>query len=439
MTKRTLTGALAILTMSGLACSSSSNNAPDGAPKDGGDAAAAETGGDAAAAETGGDAPKAETGGDAGLDIPADTAPADTAPGDTAPNPSDASDTAPGDTAGDAAVVLTPLQARGKYLVNNVVACPDCHTPHKADGSPDLTKFLAGNADFIVMGAEKLPTRNLTNDPTGLKNRTDDQIKAMFMDGKRPTPTSADGGTGTEALNPVMPYYVFHNMKVEDADAIVAYLRTVPGVNNEIPRRTAAFDVPGPAPYLDPNRIPLPLADYTARESALRGRYLASESGLCVECHTKHNAPGPGDVLDQSKFFTGGEDFSGFFAATLMIHPVSKNLTSDSTTGLGTWAVADIVKVLKQGKAKDGTGICPPMPAGPMGAYGGLTDDDATDIANYIKSLPPVVNSIPDMCSFPPMAPPDGGTDATPTEGGSSDAGSDTGSDTGSAGDASGN
>ena len=87
-----------------------------------------------------------------------------------------------------------------------------------------------------------------------------------------------------------------------------------------------------------------------------------------------------------------------------MITPVSKNLTSHATTGLGDWTVADIVKVIKQGKAKDGKGICPPMPVGPMGAFGGLTDADATDIANYIKSLPPIDNMIVDMCVFPPVA-----------------------------------
>jgi hypothetical protein len=50
------------------------------------------------------------------------------------------------------------------------------------------------------------------------------------------------------------------------------------------------------------------------------------------------------------------------------------------------------------------------MPAGPQGAYGGLTDPDALDIANYILSLPPAVNDVPDMCTWPPGPPPvDGG------------------------------
>ena len=44
---------------------------------------------------------------------------------------------------------------------------------------------------------------------------------------------------------------------------------------------------------------------------------------------------------------------------------------------------------------------------GPQGAYGGLTDADALDIANYIKSLPPAVNFIADMCTVPPLPPSD--------------------------------
>ena len=36
-----------------------------------------------------------------------------------------------------------------------------------------------------------------------------------------------------------------------DADAIVAYLRTVPAVVNDIPRARSAFDVPAAAPPLD--------------------------------------------------------------------------------------------------------------------------------------------------------------------------------------------
>ena len=311
---------------------------------------------------------------------------------------------AAGSAAGGAAggVVLTAKQARGEYLVDAVNACGDCHTPQTATG-PDLTHYLAGNPTFIQLpNGDALPTRNLTNDPTGLMNRTDDEIKNMFQNGVRPT------ATGSEALNPTMPYYVFHNMDADDADAIVAYLRTVPGVNNTIPRRGASFDVPAPAPPLDVTKLPVPPASYPNLASAMRGQYLAARGGICVECHTKHLDPGSATVLDEAHFFAGGEDFTALFASTLMIHPVSKNITSDNATGVGTWSVSDIVTVLKQGKAKDGTGICPPMPVGPNGAFGRLTDSDANDIANYIHSIPPQTNMIVDMCVWPP-GPPVGG------------------------------
>ena len=235
----------------------------------------------------------------------------------------------------------------------------------------------------------------------------------MLLDGVRPT------ATGEEALNPVMPYYVFHNMTAGDADAIVAYLRTVPGVMNSIPQRSAFFDVPAATRPLDVAAIPAPATDFAARESALRGKYLATQSGLCIECHTVH-LHGL-DELDTTKFFQGGEDFSPFFATTLMIKPVSANLTSDVATGLGSWSTADIVKVLKEGKDKEGNGICPPMP---IALYAQLTAEDATDIANYIKSLPAATNAVADVCSFPPAPPGDGGmSEAAASDAGSSEAG----------------
>jgi mono/diheme cytochrome c family protein len=291
---------------------------------------------------------------------------------------------------------------------------------------------MSGAECFVKLpSGDCIHSRNLTNDPTGLKNRTADEIKNMFLNGVRPPATSggtADGGLPEPtALNPIMPYYVFHNMDGDDADAIVAYLRTIPGVDHAVPRRAAAFDVPGPAAPLNPDVIPLPKADAPNKESAMRGRYLTSKIGLCVECHTPHNMPGPGvtEVLNTAKMYQGGEMFPlGIPGAPV---PITKNLTSDPATGLGNWTVDQIITVLKQGKDKDGKGICPPMPVGPMGAYGGLLDQDARDIANYIKSLPAATNQIIDMCSFPFPMPPagDGGAPsdaAASTDGGVADA-----------------
>src|SRR4051794_35115437 len=83
------------------------------------------------------------------LDGSSDTAPAAdmaAATPDMAAAEGGAADKAAGDAPG---VVLTPVQERGRYLVENVIACSDCHTPRKPDGSPDMSMYLAGNKEFV--------------------------------------------------------------------------------------------------------------------------------------------------------------------------------------------------------------------------------------------------------------------------------------------------
>ena len=287
----------------------------------------------------------------------------------------------------------TPPVARGQYLVDHVAACTDCHTPRDAMGAPIAEQYLAGTVCFAQLpNGSCLNTRNLTSHETGLLNRTDAEIKRMIRDGIRPA------ATGDEPLSPVMPYYVYHNMSDADLDTVVAYLRTVPGVDNAIPGSGPEFEVAAAAHPLDPSRIPMPAEGYPDRAAALRGRYLAGEIGVCLECHTRHIMGDP-NVLDYAGIFAGGEPFQ----VGLPVTPISSNLTSDAQTGLGDWSVEAIVQVLLEGTDDEGHGICPPMPVGPMGAFGGLTQADAQDIAHYMKSLPPIVNAIDDVCTFSPM------------------------------------
>ena len=161
----------------------------------------------------------------------------------------------PMDSGGDASVA--DKVARGDYLVNHIAACGDCHTPRTQTGAPDMTKFLAGIECFADVDPANdavgcLHSRNLTNHETGLKNRSDQDIKDMFMKGERP-----DG----KALHPVMPYYVLGNMSEDDADAIVAYLRTVDGVDHMLPPSQPPFTAPdAPAPRWPEALIPMPSA-----------------------------------------------------------------------------------------------------------------------------------------------------------------------------------
>lgn len=292
------------------------------------------------------------------------------------------------------------LVQRGRYLVDNVAACGDCHTPRLPSGAPDMTRYLAGTpcfADAVPGNAEQgcIASRNLTHHETGLKNRSDKEIKDMLLTGVRP-----DG----KALLPIMPYYVLANMTEQDANAIVAYLRTVPPVDNMIGNhQPPIMPPPAPVPRLSEDLIPRPLPSYPDQAAAARGRYLAGNVGICMECHTPRDA---NDALVTTKLFQGANEFPRDLLGLPPVFPeiiYSSNITPDPTTGIGNYSVDDLVAAIKRGvdKNQGGSPLCPPMPAGPMGAFAGLTDDDARDIAHYLKSIAPGVNMVPADCQPP--------------------------------------
>ncbi|HEX4405290.1 MAG TPA: c-type cytochrome [Polyangia bacterium] len=333
-----------------------------------------------------------------------------------------------GSTDGDAATdgpVLTAQQTRGQYLVKSVLGCAGCHTPQLAGGAgPDNTKFLAGVACFSkgATAADCLNSANLTNDATGLKNLTDEQVKAAFTTGIYP---ESEGGT--QYLFAQMPYYQFSFLTSTDADAIVAYLRTVTAVPT--PATTApnggTFATRPTAPqWATPSLASFPSqpaadggtdggADAAtdanvdgATASVSNGKYLAAL--LCSTCHTVNTSATAPLELDVTKAFEGGKvstasvtvaadggtdaaDGGDGGTTTVSKQIESANLTSD-TTGLAGWTAPQILTAIKTAKDKEGRSICG------MRAVAGLTDEDATDIANYLQAIPPVANTITMTC-----------------------------------------
>jgi len=307
--------------------------------------------------------------------------------------------------------------ARGQYIMNVVGACTFCHTPLLDNGMRDLENLLAGVDCFIDLdgpnfidnknGTGCLSTRNLTNDETGLKNATDTQIKDAFRNGVR---------TDGKRLFPLMPYYLFHNMSDDDADAVVAYLRTVPGVShtvkaNEVPFSLYNDDQPSGftyVPFMTDTEIPLPIGGAN-NESAMRGRYLTSSVGLCMDCHTPEVAPFA-ITLDTTKAFAGGKIFPktqlGLVDTTDHAYPiqiVTRNLTTDAT-GLMGWTKDQIKAAIGQGKDRDGNGVCAATHGGLTPPYAALEPQDLDDIAEYLSLLPPIANDTAAMnCGLPPL------------------------------------
>lgn len=295
----------------------------------------------------------------------------------------------------------------GQYLVQHIDACADCHSPLGPTGI-DSTKLLAGNPSFAdiaptVASVGNIPTPNLTTLKSNGWTKAD--IKDAILNGKR---SPARGG----GLFPIMPYATFHNMASEDADAIVAYIYQLSPIVNDIPDREP---LPGniaanlPAPPFDATKIPdstLKPTDAHYAEAQL-GKYIASELGVCMECHTERTPQG---ALDATKLFAGGEVFhiGGPFGDV-----TSLNITPDDS-GIKGWTAADVQTLILTGKDNMGVGICPPMPAGPNGAFGGMKPEQALAIGYYLTTIPPVSNHPADAGAFkmcvPPGPPPDGGT-----------------------------
>jgi mono/diheme cytochrome c family protein len=116
---------------------------------------------------------------------------------------------------------------RGKYLVQ-ISGCSDCHTPGGMLGQPDMARYLGGSdVGFAIPGVGIYLGQNLTPDQeTGLGGWSDDQIVAALRTGKRP-----DG----RMLSEIMPYPSFAHLSDQDAQAIVAFLKSLAPVKNKVP------------------------------------------------------------------------------------------------------------------------------------------------------------------------------------------------------------
>ena len=115
----------------------------------------------------------------------------------------------------------------GKYLVETH-GCGFCHTPVNADGSVMEGLELAGGQKNDLSPFGVFYTYNLTSDKeTGLGNWSDDQIRNAITRGL--------AGKGWHMLPFPMPWVGYAQLTDTDVNAIIAYLRTIPPINNRIP------------------------------------------------------------------------------------------------------------------------------------------------------------------------------------------------------------
>lgn len=113
----------------------------------------------------------------------------------------------------------SPNQAaidRGKYLVENVAMCTECHTPRLPNGELDRSRWLQG-AQIWIMPVQPDPNWAMRAPGlAGLQGFSDEQAEDVL-----------EHGVGPNGLAIQRPMHIYH-MNHDDALAIIAYLKSLP-------------------------------------------------------------------------------------------------------------------------------------------------------------------------------------------------------------------
>lgn len=255
-----------------------------------------------------------------------------------------------------------PLLERGKYLMEGIVACGNCHLARGDKGQPLFDKGLSGGMLFDEPPF-KAYAGNITPDPdTGIGKWTDAQLANAIREGVRPDKT---------VVGPPMPVGFYRNISDADLAAIITYLRAQPAVRNEVPKSQYHIPLPpGYGPAMSGVKAP------AATDKPQYGEYLAN-IGHCMECHTPRDDKG---MLRRAKLGAGGQIFKGPWGDS-----VARNLTPHQT-GLKAWTDGEIAKAIREGVGKDGQHYKPPMA---FAFYKNINDADMSALIAYLRSLKP--------------------------------------------------
>lgn len=226
-------------------------------------------------------------------------------------------------------IVSTPeMIERGEYLANGLASCIDCHS--QRDYSKFAGPMIDGTAGMggenFGEGAGTVLAKNITSDKeTGLGNWTDGEIFRAITMG-----VDKDG----EPLAPMMPFLYYREMDEEDIKAIIAYIRTLPAIKNEIPEHSLNFPVNLIFRTL-PKKPDFKNRPETSDPVAL-GKYY---SGGCMACHTPMEK---GEFIED-KMFSGGVEYPNPKGGIIR----TSNITPDKETGIGNWTKEQFIQRFK--------------------------------------------------------------------------------------------
>lgn len=264
--------------------------------------------------------------------------------------------------------------ARGKYLVEGPAHCFGCHSePDIAHGSDQPAPGRKGAGNVVpaelaqavgIPPSFRVVCPNITPDrETGAGTWPDAAFVRALRQG-----IGHDGRT----LFPMMPYQNFRLLSDEDLASIIAYIRSIPAVRNELPKTSLP---PQLLAILKPLPAPGPThPDLSTAEK--RGEYLV-HVGNCNACHTP---------VDDKMQPLPGMYLAGGFAFPTPWGPVtSANITPDAS-GISYYTKQKFIEVIRTGHV----GARKLNPLMPASYFRHMTDEDLGDIFAFLRTVPPV-------------------------------------------------
>ena len=270
---------------------------------------------------------------------------------------------------------------RGKYLANAVNVCMDCHSTR------DWSKFTAPIVPGTLgKGGERFDqtmgfpgiyySKNIT--PAGISRYTDGELYRVITSG-----VNKEG----HAMFPVMPYPYYGKMDKEDIFSIIAYLRSLEPIENQVPDSAPDF----PMNFIL-NTIPS-MPSHTKKpdpaDAVAYGGYMINAAG-CIECHTMAEQ----GQIDQDLAYSGGREFMMPDGSIVR----SANITTDTETGIGSWTREAFVARFKA--YADSSYVIPTVKPGefntimPWIMYANMTEEDLSAIFAYLKTVKPIKNQV---------------------------------------------
>lgn len=269
---------------------------------------------------------------------------------------------------------------RGKYLANHVTVCMDCHSTRDWSlFSGPLKPGTEGKGgekyDKMIGVPGTIYSANLT--PAHLGSWTDGEILKAVTSG-----VNKDG----KVLFPLMPYNNFRNMSQEDLYSIIAYIRTLKPIKNEIPESSVDFPLSMIIKTIPQDYLPKSAPDKNNPKEY--GKYLVTIAG-CADCHTQAIKGEP----------VKGMDYAGGTTMKLPWGTIrTANITPDKETGIGNWTKEDFVGRFKAFRSQEiyskvnmTSDFNTVMP---WQFFSGMSDEDLGAIYEYLHSIKPVHNPV---------------------------------------------